>query len=271
MEHRYFGQSAPFGADNPITQHDEFQYLTLDNVMADAACFVESLKQNITGAESSKAIVASGSYGGFLATVFRQNHPESFYGAIASAPPVEALSNSTTDLNNFNWAIWVNNVYQDRSLEASTNIKNAIAVLEERFQSGNVSSLKGELGLCSSPRNSSDFSVVFSWVRTVLILAPEFNYATLRPGRAPAAFTLDKVVNIALTQKDPIQLLNETLWMWFGPSPGIGLSCIDWQNSTPAVEAVPGIQTSIFSYIGCKYLPLSSPTTHLLEMFISDM
>ena len=60
LEHRYFGDSAPFGAKDPTTQPEEFTYLTLDNVMADAANFVETLKKNITGAESSKAIVASG-------------------------------------------------------------------------------------------------------------------------------------------------------------------------------------------------------------------
>ncbi len=58
LEHRYFG--APFGAKDPPTQPEEFKYLTLDNVVADAANFVETLKKDITVAESSKAIVASG-------------------------------------------------------------------------------------------------------------------------------------------------------------------------------------------------------------------
>lgn len=50
LEHRYFGESAPFGATNPLTQHEEFSYLTLDNIMGDAAYFVNILKKNITGA-----------------------------------------------------------------------------------------------------------------------------------------------------------------------------------------------------------------------------
>lgn len=60
LEHRYFGESAPFGAKDPVTQPKEFEFLTLDNVMADGVRFLDSLKQNITGAENSKCIVASG-------------------------------------------------------------------------------------------------------------------------------------------------------------------------------------------------------------------
>jgi hypothetical protein len=50
------------GASDPTKQADEFGYLTLDNVMADAANFVEHLKNTIPGAEDAKAIVASGKW-----------------------------------------------------------------------------------------------------------------------------------------------------------------------------------------------------------------
>ena len=101
--------------------------------------------------------------------MYRQNHPEAIYGAIASAPPVEAISNNSHSHNYWNWNIWVspgllcplsfvlsplkkttppnklttqpftsqlNNVYQDRSALASSKIKNAIRTLEQRFESG---------------------------------------------------------------------------------------------------------------------------------------
>ncbi|KAK5241288.1 hypothetical protein LTS06_012156, partial [Exophiala xenobiotica] len=151
LEHRYFGGSAPFGASDPTKQLEEYAYLTLDNVMADGVAFMDHIKQNITGAQDSKVIVLSGSYGGFLSTMYRQNHPEAIYGAIASAPPVEAISNNSHSQNYWNWNIWLNNVYQDRSALASSRIKNAIRTLEQRFESGNLTSLKDELGLCYIP------------------------------------------------------------------------------------------------------------------------
>ncbi|KAF8856114.1 hypothetical protein BDZ45DRAFT_745833 [Acephala macrosclerotiorum] len=215
LEHRYFGESTPFRAANPLTRREEFDYLTLDNIMADAVYFVSLLKQNITGADKSKAIVASGSYGGFLAIVIHQNHPESFWGAIASAPVLTGWGNNTnmTYPSIYDYNIWVNNVYRDRSAQASANIKNAFGVLEERFWTGNLSSLKEEISLCAAPRNMSDFTAFSSLIRTIIWVSAEFNYAAPRPGRSPVALPMERIVDIALTQKGTSQNLNETLWM----------------------------------------------------------
>jgi hypothetical protein len=60
LEHRYFGESAAFGARDPTKQLEEYAYLTLDNVMADGVAFMDHIKQNITGAQDSKVIVLSG-------------------------------------------------------------------------------------------------------------------------------------------------------------------------------------------------------------------
>ncbi|KUJ08199.1 uncharacterized protein LY89DRAFT_337845 [Mollisia scopiformis] len=258
LEHRYFGESAPFGVTDPTdpAQLPKFDYLTLDNVMADGAYFVEYLKKNISGAEDSKAIVASGSYGGFLATVFRQNHPEAFYGAIASAPPIEALSNKTTDTDRFNWGIWLNNVYQDKSYKASQNIKNAFAALADRFATNNTDGLREELSLCTQPTSLYDLSLINAIISNIYSDSAEFNYPISRPGRSSIAAPLEKVIDFALTQNDPIQILNETLSMWYGPPPGLDLPCIDWANPSFALAAVPLIQSPIFTYLTCKYFPL---------------
>ena len=112
LEHRYFGESLPFGNDS-YTQ-DNFKYLTLENVMQDAVNFVGFVKNNVTGASNSKAIVVGRtysftssfrshltptclkcSYGGTLAATFRQNHPDVFYGAWAVSGPFYAFGDST--------------------------------------------------------------------------------------------------------------------------------------------------------------------------------
>ena len=48
LEHRYFGQSLPFG--NASYTQDNFKYLTLENVMQDAVNFFGFIKSNVTGA-----------------------------------------------------------------------------------------------------------------------------------------------------------------------------------------------------------------------------
>ena len=107
IEHRYFGLSTPFG--NASYTVEAFQYLTLENVMLDVVELVRQIRENVTGSENSPVIVASGSYGGFLATAFRMNHPETIYGSIASAAPVEAFASPDFDANSplYHWFDWV--------------------------------------------------------------------------------------------------------------------------------------------------------------------
>ena len=90
MEHRYFGLSKPFPGNETDYTPAQWKYLTLDNVMDDAVNFVTSLRRNTTGSDKAPVFAASGSYGGFLMTMFRQNRPDTFTGVIASAPPLRS-------------------------------------------------------------------------------------------------------------------------------------------------------------------------------------
>jgi hypothetical protein len=118
----------------------------------------------------------------------------------------------------------------------------------------NLTGLKNELGLCQVPK-STEFSSFNVILQEVLAGAAEFNYATTRGGRGPVSYPLDKVINIALEESDPIQIVNKTVWIWFGPSPGLNLNepCIN--HTAPGVTnpLVPLIQTNIFNYVTSEY------------------
>ena len=58
LEHRYFGESLPFGNDSYTP--DNLKHFMLDSVMQDAVYFMDFIKKNVTGAANSKAIVAGG-------------------------------------------------------------------------------------------------------------------------------------------------------------------------------------------------------------------
>ena len=259
LEHRYFGQSLPFGDASHTPENME--YLSLDNVMADAVAFISQIKENYTGAADSKAIVASGSYGGFLAAAFRLSRPDTFYGALASAGPVpnKGFVNST-DPNIYNWWTWVNRVYLDRSAEASAKIKRAFKVLQSRLASTDIASLKDQLGLCTSP--SLNDTVSLGQLRTFLTLvfsqAVELNYPVPQPGRAPVANAVDEVIKIALDEDDPMQILNRTFWLWYGAEGPGHANCFNFTDSNFASKAVWLIEQTPFRYIVCSYFPLRS-------------
>lgn len=123
-----------------------------------------------------------------------------------------------------------------------------VSICAQTIAGDNLISLKSELGLCTVP-GKDDFSLINTWIHNILNYAAEFNYATLRPGRASATLPLEIVVNITQTQPDPIQILNETLWMWFEP---LGYyPCIDYKTDNALWPAVALIQQDVFQLVTC--------------------
>jgi lysosomal Pro-X carboxypeptidase len=79
-EHRYFGESQPFGADTP----KYMDYLSSEQALADYATLIYGLRESLPAPDS--AIIAfGGSYGGMLASWLRIKYPNA--GLFPSAPP----------------------------------------------------------------------------------------------------------------------------------------------------------------------------------------
>ena len=71
-EHRYFGQSMPFGKHS--LEKGNNQYLTVDNALMDYVELIKSIKIKY-GAEGKAVIAFGGSYGGMLASWMRMKYP----------------------------------------------------------------------------------------------------------------------------------------------------------------------------------------------------
>jgi lysosomal Pro-X carboxypeptidase len=89
-EHRYYGQSLPFGNksyDSPAT----LGYLTSEQALADFAALLQELNP-----KNVRPVVAfGGSYGGMLAAWIRMKYPHLVHGAIASSAPILQFGDST--------------------------------------------------------------------------------------------------------------------------------------------------------------------------------
>ncbi|KAF2111380.1 peptidase S28 [Lophiotrema nucula] len=256
LEHRYFGPSKPFG--NASLSNDNFKFLTLDNVMRDAVELIDQLRCNISEAKESKVLVASGSYGGFLAGAFRLNHPETFDAALASAGPVMGFG-GISDPESYNWYNWLNRLYQDHSIAASEKIRNTTAYLEQRLASNDTSLLQQELKLCTPviPGNETQKVALTTILFNVFSIAAELNYPYASPGRTPIATPFFEILNFAVNTTDPMEFLNKVNWMWFKPQ---GAECIDHEHEVDFLNTfgVPLINSDVFSYITCTYCPMRS-------------
>ncbi|ETN42210.1 uncharacterized protein HMPREF1541_04151 [Cyphellophora europaea CBS 101466] len=243
LEHRYFGVSKPFGATDPAEQPEEFQFLTLDNVMEDAVAFVDSLRANLTGGRESKVIINGCSYPGWLTTLFRQNRPNTFWGAVSSSNPVEGWLTSEDKGRNYDYNNWLNNVYQQESFEAWSNIRTAYDALKDRVESGDFSTLQTDFNTCDTP-TAETAPLLYYYGGSIHGLAAQYNKKAV--GVNPTPFPLQTALDIAVSEPDPIQLLNRTIWSWVEH---LDIPCLGLEALGFSAAIVPAIEGPSFDYI----------------------
>eukprot|EP00092_Neocalanus_flemingeri_P085462 GFUD01107551.1.p1 GENE.GFUD01107551.1~~GFUD01107551.1.p1 ORF type:complete len:207 (+),score=68.14 GFUD01107551.1:53-673(+) len=74
-EHRYYGESLPFGADPMSKDPLKVGYLSSSQALADYVDLISFLRKTIAGASQSPVITFGGSYGGMLAGWMRTKYP----------------------------------------------------------------------------------------------------------------------------------------------------------------------------------------------------
>lgn len=89
MEHRYFGDSWPFGDEKTSYEKQNIVYLTSLQALYDFVNFINFMRNNYDcPRETCSVIVTGGSYGGMMATWFRLKFPNVVDGAYASSAPI---------------------------------------------------------------------------------------------------------------------------------------------------------------------------------------
>ena len=91
LEHRYYGESLPFGNASYATAA-ALRFLTIEHALADMSAFLAD-KRRLFGCGAARAacpvVLLGGSYGGMLAAWHRLKYPHLSVGAIAASAPVD--------------------------------------------------------------------------------------------------------------------------------------------------------------------------------------
>jgi len=85
-EHRFYGQSLPFG--NESFTHEHLGKLSVEQALADFAEIIRYVKEMFPALSQSPVLSFGGSYGGMLTAWFRQKYPNVIEGGLASSAPV---------------------------------------------------------------------------------------------------------------------------------------------------------------------------------------
>ena len=79
-EHRYYGESLPFGNESLSADPAKNGYLTSSQSLADQARLITYIKGTLQGAKNSPVIAFGGSYPGLLSAWSRVKYPHLFDG-----------------------------------------------------------------------------------------------------------------------------------------------------------------------------------------------
>ncbi|XP_077467535.1 lysosomal Pro-X carboxypeptidase [Stigmatopora argus] len=161
-EHRYYGESMPFGADS-FSDSKHLNYLTAEQALADFAVLIQNLKQSRTGAQQSPVIAMGGSYGGMLAAWFRMKYPNVVVGALAASAPIWQFS-GMVPCGDFYKVVTRDFAISGRNCD--TNIRASWkAISNLSATASGLAWLSEEFGLCIPLKNDKDVAVFKGWLQ----------------------------------------------------------------------------------------------------------
>ncbi|XAR64743.1 Lysosomal Pro-Xaa carboxypeptidase [Bertholletia excelsa] len=174
LEHRFYGESVPFGGDKKVAYKNAstLGYLSSMQALADYATLILDLKKNLSALDSP-VVVFGGSYGGMLAAWFRLKYPHVAIGALSSSSPILYFENITSP-NSFNNIITRD--FRSESENCYKVIKGSWQEIEDTAdRPGGLELLQKSFRVC---KNYISASALEGWLRTAFTYTAMTDYPT---------------------------------------------------------------------------------------------
>ena len=163
LEHRFYGQSHPFGLDHP--DENGWKLLTASQALADASTFITEMNKAYDFQPDVKWIAFGCSYGGTLATWLRLKYPNLVHGAVASSAPLLA------QLDYPEYVQVVEQALFDQDPQCPLAIKQGAFALDQvQDKSSLICLYFGHFGYC----NNEDFDVFYYTSNAVITQYNDF-------------------------------------------------------------------------------------------------
>ncbi|CAG9317715.1 unnamed protein product [Blepharisma stoltei] len=261
-EHRYFGQSMPFG-NRSFTSPQNLKYLSPHQALGDYAYLLQNLKIMYYDAP---VIAWGGSYGGMLAAWFRMKYPNLVVGAIASSAPIFHFMGSVNP-EEFNEI--VTNDYAMVDTNCVPYIKTAHDILGVWTRNSTLWwQLQEIFNTCTEVITYSTASNIINWIDNALtyMAMTDYPYETnfLEPMPAnPVNVACSKFNNLAddATDAEILAAIRDAVNVYYNSTGNNTCNLVDQQYDN-------GLGDNGWDYLSCSTLvmPIGSDGVH--DMFL---
>ena len=170
-EHRYYGESLPFGADS-FANNSMLAFFTAEQALKDFVILIAYLKATVASS-NSPVIAFGGSYGGMLAAWLRMKYPATVVGAYASSAPIWQFT-SLTPCETFSYI--VTRTFNGTNTNCPTNIRNSWKAIRNLFENGEKQKLSSIFNLCEEIKNENDLQLLINALTEVWSSMAMVNY-----------------------------------------------------------------------------------------------
>lgn len=179
-EHRYYGNSMPFGNETAAYKDAEsLTYLNSEQALADYVVLITDLKKNLS-AEASPVVLFGGSYGGMLAAWFRLKYPHIAIGAISSSAPILQFEDIASPYSFYDT---VANDFSNASESCFQTIKDSWDIFSRIGSTKEgLHSLTVQFGICSELQSPDELT---EWIESA------YDYVAMVDYPFPADFLQD--------------------------------------------------------------------------------
>ena len=254
LEHRYYGSSQPT---------PKYDYLSMDQAMADAASFVVAFQSNASA--PFKTFLFGGSYGGMLVGWFRLKYPHLSTGGVISSGPLNF--NPYTGRQAQFWNATLHTFNKSSSSTCADAVTDALAAVQE---TEDVDALLDGFQVCPLTANHS-----LAYVRKALNMYLRGALSTLACVNYPYAWDLiaplpARPVNAAcerLLAKEGIAGLNDVRTLFLGAD--FGCRNIERELVSDGSQR-NDLDMSPWNYQACTEIPMEPLTTDFQGFYPPD-
>lgn len=268
IEHRYYGQSLPFGEDS-FTTHN-LRYLASTQAVSDFANVIVQIKKE---KKIEKVVSFGGSYGGMLTAWLRIKYPQVVDVAVAASAPLPMMAQSKPVSKAFFQIVTED--FAMANEKCPDIVRTAYRKLYQlRDIEGGDQVITSTFSLCT-PFNSTQFDHLVGWIRNSLLMMAmvDYPYPASFFGQLPAwpvKAACDIMLGEALTSKDELQALANAAGLFYNGTDG-SKECFDIYSEFIECADITGCGRGepavAWDWQCCTEFQLAQPSNNVTDMF----